>query len=139
MRTREQPTIHHDFLLLTMCVLFCVSRLNMQSSCVSVDRTSPLEQFTGRKIDAARDLRVQFGDYVQATASNTDNTMRSRTQGCIALLPTGNLTGSVKMWCLATNATVTRDQFKILPMPDLIVTHITSIAESQAFNANHQP
>ena len=31
--------------------------------------------------------------------------MRSRTQGCTALLPTGNLTGSVKMWCLATNAT----------------------------------
>ena len=40
-----------------------------------------------------RDLRVQFGDYAQATVSNTDNTMRSRTQGCIALLPTGNLTG----------------------------------------------
>jgi predicted lactoylglutathione lyase len=54
-------------LLLTMCVLFCVSRLNMQPSRMAMDRTSPLEQFTGRKIDAARDLRVQFGDYVQAT------------------------------------------------------------------------
>ena len=101
----------------------------MQPSRVSVDRISSLEQFTGRKIDAARDLRVQFGDYVQATVGNTDNTMRSRTH--YALLPTGNLTGSVKMWCLATNATVTRDQFKILPMPDLIVTHITSIAASE--------
>ena len=62
-----------------MCVLFCVSLLNMQPSRVSVDRTSPLEQFSGRKIDAARDLRVQFGDYVQATVGNTDNTMRSPT------------------------------------------------------------
>ena len=111
----------------------------MQPSRVMNDRTSPLEQFTGRKIDAARDLRVHFGDYVQATVSNTDNTMRSRTQGCIALLPTGNLTGSVKMWCLATNATVTRDQFKILPMPDLIVTHITSIAASEGFTRAIDP
>jgi hypothetical protein len=34
-------------LMLTMCVLFCVSRLNMQLSRMSVNRTSPLEQFTG--------------------------------------------------------------------------------------------
>ena len=104
-----------------------------------MDRISPLEQFTGRKIDAARDLRVQFGDYVQATVSNADNTMCSRTQGCIALLPTGNLTGSVKMWCLSTNATVTRDRFKILPMPDLIVTHIISIAASEGFTRGIDP
>jgi Reverse transcriptase (RNA-dependent DNA polymerase) len=126
-------------LLLTMCVLFCVSRLNMQPSRMSVDRTSPLEQFTGRKIDAARDLRVQFGDYVQARIIETDNTPRSRTQGCIAALPTGNLTGSVKMWCLATNAVVTRDQFKILPMPDLVIAHITSLAEAQGYTRGNDP
>jgi hypothetical protein len=92
-------------LLLTMCVLFCVSRLNMQLSRVSVNRTCPLEKFTGRKINAARDLRVRFGDYIQATVSDNDNKMRSRIHGCIALLPTGNLTGSVKMWCpLETNS-----------------------------------
>jgi hypothetical protein len=60
-----------------MCVLFCVSRLNMQPSRMSVNRTSPLEQFTGRKIDAARDLRVQFGDYVQATVSESDDIVES--------------------------------------------------------------
>ena len=75
--------------LLTMCVLFCVSRLNMQPSRMSTSRISPLEQFTGIKIDATRDLRVQF-DYCQATFRNPDNSMRSRTQGCIAMLPTGN-------------------------------------------------
>jgi Reverse transcriptase (RNA-dependent DNA polymerase) len=126
-------------LLLTMCVLFCVSRLNMQPSRISVDRTSPLEQFTGRKLDAARDLRVQFGDYVQATVSDTDNTMRSRTQGCIVLLPTGNLTGSVKMWCLATNHIITRDQFHILPLPDLVIRHITSLAETEGFTRGMDP
>ena len=79
-----------------------------------------------------RSMLLEIGDYVQATVSDTDNTMRSRTQDCIALLPTGNLTGSVKMSSLATNATVTRDQSKILPMPDFVVAYITSLAESQS-------
>ena len=59
--------------------------------------------------------------------------MRSRTQGCIALLPAGNLTGSVRMLCLATNRTITRDQFKVLPMPDLVIQHITAIAASEGY------
>ena len=83
------------------------------------------------KTDAARNLRKEFVDCVRATVSDTDNIMRSRTQGLIALLSTGNLNSSVKMWCLATNATIIRDQIKILLMPDLVVSHITSLAESQ--------
>ena len=43
------------------------------------------------------------------------------------------------MWCLATNATVTRDQFKILPMPDLVVAHITLLAESQGYTRGIDP
>ena len=42
-------------LLLTMSVLFCVSRINMPSR-MSGTRTSPIEQFTGMKFNAARDL-----------------------------------------------------------------------------------
>ena len=55
----------------------------MQPSRMSTSRMSPIEQFTGMKIDAARDLRVQFGDYVQATVRDTDNSMRSRTLGVL--------------------------------------------------------
>lgn len=33
----------------------------------------------------------------------------------------------------ATNAIITRDQMKILPMPDLVITHITSLAASESF------
>ena len=45
-------------LLRTIFVLFCVSRINMQPSRMSTSRMSPIEQFTGMKNDAARDLRV---------------------------------------------------------------------------------
>ena len=43
------------------------------------------------------------------------------------------------MFCLATNATVTRDQFKILPMLDLVVAHTTSLAESQVYICGINP
>jgi hypothetical protein len=86
--------------LLIYCVLFCVRCIYMQSSRTSIDHTSPLEQFYEIKLDAKRDLRVGFGDYLEATVPNTDITMAAHTAGCIALLPTGNLTGSVYVWML---------------------------------------
>jgi hypothetical protein len=120
-------------LLLTFLVLFCVSRLNLLPSSNSLDKVSPREQFSGLKLDFARDLRCGYGDYVQATVPNTDNSMSPRTMGCIALLPTGNTTGSVRMWCLATQTVITRDQFRILPMPDLVCRYISQAAESEGY------
>lgn len=72
--------------LLIYCVLFCVRCINMQSSTTSIDHTSPLEQFSGMKLDAKKDLRVGFGDYLETTVPNTDNTMAARTAVCIARL-----------------------------------------------------
>jgi hypothetical protein len=112
-------------LLLAFCVLFCVSRLNLLPSATCMDKVSPHEQFTGMKLDYSRDLRCVFCDYVQATVPNTDNSLSTRTLGCVTLLPTGNLTGSVKMWCLSTKTVLTRDQFRILPMPDLVCEYIS--------------
>ncbi len=126
-------------LILIMRVIFCVSRINMQPSRTSHDRISPLEQFSGRKLDASRDLRINFGDYVHATVPDPDSTMKARTQGCVALLNTGNSTGSVTMWCLATNRIVKRDQFKKLPMPDLVIAHINSIATSEGYTRSSEP
>ena len=118
-------------LMLIYCVMFCVSRLNLLPSSTCLDHASPTEQFTGVKLDYKRDLRCGFGDYVQATVPDPDNSLKTRTQGCIAMLPTGNSTGSVKMYSLATKAVVKRNQFTVLPMPDLVIDHITEIALSE--------
>jgi hypothetical protein len=120
--------------LLIYCVLFCVRCINMQASTTSIDHTSPLEQFSGMKLDAKRDLRVGFGDYVEATVPNTDNTMAARTEGCIALLPTGNLTGSVHVWRLASKTVMKRDQFRILPTPDTVITHLNKLAALDGYS-----
>jgi hypothetical protein len=61
------------YLLFVMCkmllqrnVIFCARGINMVASRTLLDKVSLLEQFTGRKIDAKIDLRISFGDYVQA-------------------------------------------------------------------------
>jgi hypothetical protein len=118
-------------ILLIMCVLFCVSRINWMPSKSQVDKKPPMEQFSGRQFDAKRDMKCPFGSYVQATVPMTDNTMSPRTEGCITGQPSGNLLGSVRMWTLKTQRLVTRDQFTVLPMPDLVIDFINAIAEKQ--------
>ena len=122
-----------DRKILVYCTLFCVRSINLQASSTSTDKTSPFEQFSGLKLDMIRDLRVGFGDYVQATEPDTDNTMKSRTKGCIALLPTGNATGSVKMLCLETLRLVIRDQFVVIPMPTYLIEILNKRASDQGF------
>lgn len=119
--------------LIILCVLFCVSMLNFQPRQANLDLISPHEAFTGRKMDSSRDLRFGFGDYVQATMPYTDNSMRGRTQGCIVGVSTGNRTGSVTMMSLSTGELVTRDTFKILPMPDIVIAHLNKLATRDGF------
>ena len=100
------------------------------ASSTSVDKTSPFEQFTGRKLDAAIDLRIAFGDYVQAINPKKDNQVENaNTHGCVAVRQTGSLSGSVEMWRISTRAFVIRDQFTVLPMPDEVIKLLDKIAE----------
>ena len=125
---------------LSMCVLYCVSRLNYQPTHVRDGGVSPRETFLGRKSDAKRDFRCAFGDYVMATAPYTDSSMKSRTEDCIVMYPTGNRTGSVKMLSLATGKLVTRDQFRILPMPTSAIERMNALARKDGRTIiRHQP
>ena len=54
--------------------------------------------------------------------------MTSRTEDCIAMLPTGNLSGIVKMMSIATGKIVSRDQFIILPMPSGVIAKLNELA-----------
>ena len=66
-------------LLIPWLVYFCVSRINMLPSHGNMDPTSPRENFTGRKIDFRRDLRLSFGDYVHV---HEDRAVTNTTQSC---------------------------------------------------------
>ena len=69
-----------------------------------------------------------FGDYVKCTVPCTDNSMSSRTDDGVVMLPTGNRTGSVKTLSLATGALITRDNFSILPMPLSVIATLIAMA-----------
>ena len=116
---------------LSMLILYCVSRVNFQFSVSRPGGPSPRENFTGQRVDGTRDFRAAFGDYAVCTTPSTSNSMASRTEDCIVLLPTGNRTGSVKMLSLATGSVVTRDQFKILPMPASIINVLNGMAAAE--------
>ena len=113
---------------ISMLVLFCVSRLNYQTSGINSNLESPRVAFSGRQTNMALDYRAAFGEYAQCTVPNTDNSMESRTEDCVVMLPTGNRTGSVKMLSIRTGRLVTRDQFKILPMPNTVISRLNDMA-----------
>lgn len=47
------------------------------------------------------------------------------------MLPTGNRTGSVKMMAIRTGKLVTRDSFKLLPMPSTVIVRLNEKAASE--------
>ena len=131
-RVRAHMCHHLPFTLtnlgITMCAMYCVSRLNYEPSGTRVGGESSRTLFLGRNAVGTRDFRCGFGDYVQCTTPTTSNSMASRTEDCVVMLPTGNRTGSVKMLSLATGKIVTRDNFKVLPMPLSVITQLNNMA-----------
>ena len=95
--------------LIIWCVQFCMHCINLQPNASYVDKVSPYEQVYGLRLDAKRDLRVAFGDYVLATAAETTNSMGPRCEPFVALGGKRNSTGSVWMLSLKTNKVVTRE------------------------------
>jgi hypothetical protein len=91
------------------------------------------------KLYAKRDLRVAFGDYVLATPAVTENSMLPRAEPCVTLGGKINHTESVWMLSLRTGKIVTRDQFVIQPMPDIVIDKLTEQAARQEYTRSADP
>ncbi|KAA8494425.1 hypothetical protein FVE85_2666 [Porphyridium purpureum] len=118
--------------LVPAAVEFCRQGLNMLSSTVSNDTAcSAQEIVTGRKPDAKRDLRLEFGAYAQVHRAKTSKTMEPRTVGCISLHGTESIAGSWKFYVLATGGTTVRQRWTLLPTPLETVEHMNSVAATR--------
>ena len=117
-------------ILIPWLVYFCVSRINMLPSRGNMDLTSPRENFTGRKVDFKRDLRMGFGDYVHVHEDRViTNTTQPRTEEALCLLPLSNLAGSAQFLSLKTLKVISRSNYTRLPVvPDTTLERINSIA-----------
>lgn len=97
-----------------------------------MNETPPRELLTGRKLDYKRDLRVGFGDYVQAyDPAVVKNSFQPRTHGCIVLSPLNNTQGTMYMLSLRSGKVVKRDQYKVLPIPDEVIIYMNEMALRQ--------
>ncbi len=59
------------------------------------------------------------------------NSLAPRTQGALALGPSGNVQGGHKFYTLNTGMVVVRRDWKVLPMPPLVIDHIHSKVQGQ--------
>ena len=98
--------------------------LNTFSPSSSVHETlSPRTIITGKNIDFNKHCKYEFGTYVQ-THEQTDNTMRARTVGAIALRPNGNDQGGYYFLSLITGRRLDRLHATPLPMPEDVIIRI---------------
>ena len=70
-----------------------------------------------------------FGQYAEIYNPNNQhyNSLAPRTQAGISLNGTGNLTGSVNFYIFDNKRIVSRDQFKLLPMPENVKGMLNSM------------
>jgi hypothetical protein len=119
-------------------IFFVVIRRNQCIFDKTPGAISPYSNFNLRKINNLIDFGynngclLNFGDYVEAdTLDPTTNGMESRTEGCIALYPTGNSNGSWRFLNLGTNQYVTRYKWKKLPTPPAVIERINRLAANE--------
>jgi Reverse transcriptase (RNA-dependent DNA polymerase) len=118
-------------LKLAQCLTkYAALRVNGEVSIRSVDGLTPRERLYGRRNDKAW-IRHGFGDYVQVHDEYTSNKMKGRTQGALALYPTGNLSGTWKYLNLSTWKEIRRNGATPLPMPNEVIEYINSVTRKK--------
>ena len=126
------------FFLLPWLLAFVVFCLN----CVPVRARgffmSPYEFMSGRKLNAQRDLRHEFGEYAEAfDPHGTSNSVTDqRTEAVLLLLNTRNVQGDVHCYSLGSERFVRRSQWTPLPMPDIVINKLNALAAAEP--ASHQ-
>ena len=90
---------------------------------------SPFTIVQGRHLNYHKHFRVIFGEYAQ-TYEGTDNTMKKRAVGAIALGPTGNAQGGVNFFSLYSGRVLNRRMvdYDFLPMPADAIVRVEKMA-----------
>ena len=136
-KERARSVIHSLFfklpaILVVLLVYYCVTRINMMPSRLYEDRTSPRENFLGRKLNS-KDICLPFGEYVLVHEERQfTNTMEPRAQEAIAVLPLGNLSGSCKFFTLKTHRFITRSSWTLQPVvPDWVRDNLNDLSNTE--------
>ena len=119
-----------DEVLEEWLVTYVIYFLNWLPSDTNVEWQSAFEKIFGRTLNADTDLLYGFGDYVQISEGETDNSMEERTRGALALAPCGDDTSAWHFLAIDTWKTVTRNRCDVLPMPTETINYINNKART---------
>ena len=92
---------------------------------------SPRELFTGIKFDYTRDMRFEFGQYVQVHVPPSQmekNGPKTRSVGAIALCSAGNNSGGWWFMSLKKKGFFDAQRADALPMPDVVIGILNALA-----------
>ena len=119
-------------LVLVHAVLFITKQLNLFPVKGGISaQFSPWQIMTGEVVNY-KFCSVPFGCYCQISNEGMPrNSMLARTEGALALGPSGNAQGGHKFWTLNTGSIVVRRQWVRLPMTEAVITRIDSKARGQ--------
>jgi hypothetical protein len=110
-------------------VTYVVNRLNTRRATSLADNVCPRTKLTGCKINYAREYLLGFGDYVECYDPKVrSNSMKARTEPCIALYPSANISGSWVMWSLGSETYVRRTHWRKLPVSELVIRKMNELA-----------
>ena len=118
-------------------VQFVVTRINCMHMRQNYGWYSPIEMFTGIKLNYKRDCHICFGEYIQAFKPlQIINTMHKKTDGDTSLLSTGRISESVRLMCLRTFKPIVRTQWTVLPISQIFVRFINKLVNVDENNSH---
>ncbi len=113
-------------------VLFVTKQLNFFPVKGGISANYSPKQIMSGEVVHYKFCSLPFGAYCQISEeAQPRNSLAPRTQGALALGPSGNLQGGHKVYTLNTGMVVVQWDWKVLPMPPLVIDCIHSKAQGQ--------
>jgi hypothetical protein len=96
------------------------------------DNISPKTIMSGEVLEYKKHLCLPIRQYCQVHEEETPcNGQAARTRGAISLGPSGNLQGGYKFMALNTGKKITRCNWDIIAMPDLVIAGVNALGSDQ--------
>ncbi len=118
--------------VLTHAVLFVTKQLNLFPVKGGISAQFSPKQILMGEVVHYKFCSMPFGQYCQISEEDAPrNSPAARTQGAIALGPSGNVQGGHKFWTLNTGSVVVQRDWVVLPMPQSVIHQINLKAKGQ--------
>ena len=113
-------------------VLFVTKQLNLFPVKGGILANYSPKQIMSGEVVHYKFCSLPFGAYCQISEeAQPRNSLAPRTQGALALGPSGNVQRGHKFYTLNTGMVVVQKDWKVLPMPPLVIDRIHSKAQGQ--------